>query len=291
MQKLIIIQIYLIVVLLFSSCEKVLETNIVVTPLLCFNCILNPDSTIKAHLSLSRSISGINEFKKIDGAIIELKKDGKLLDYLKNESDGVYTFNEKPMEGCLYQINVQAQGYKYLNATTRIPNKPKVTFVKSVPILEPGHGLAEVYTYSVTYAISDRSFINRYWYYKISKFADIWHFYGGYGGTDSPFFDNFNKVIDPTYKNGYFYEYYLRINDSGFEDQSFSFQDTHYSSHIIVSFFMDTDEHYDKYLKSTIKQRMNDGDNLLFNEPVQIYSNIENGLGIFGSAAITSFKL
>jgi len=272
------------------SCENILETDIVVAPKLCFNCILNPDSTIKAHLSLSRSISGVDEFQKIDGAIIELKKDSKVLEYLKNESEGVYTCNEKPMEGCLYEINIQAKGYKSLNASTRIPNKPKVTFDKSAPILEPGHGLAEVYTYSVTYTISDKSSINRYWYYKISKFADIWHFYGGYGGADSPFFDNFNKVIDATYKNGYFYEYYLRINDSGFEDQSFSFQDTHYTSHIIVSFFMETDEHYDKYLKSTIKQKMNEGE-LLFNEPVQIYSNIENGLGIFGSAAITSFKL
>ncbi len=291
MHKLIIIQIYLIIVLLFSSCEKVLETNIAGTPLLCFNCILNPDSTVKAHLSFSRSISGVDEFQKIDGAIIELRKDGKLLDYLKNESEGIYTCDEKPMEGGLYEVNVQAKGYKSLNASTRIPNKPKVTFDKSAPILEPGHGLAEVYTYSVTYSISDRLSINRYWHYKISKFAGIWHFYGGYGGIDSPFFDNFNKVIDSTYKNGYFYEYYLRINDSGFENQSFSFHDTHYSSHSIVSFFMDTDEHYDKYLKSTIKQKMNDGDNLLFNEPVQIYSNIENGLGIFGSAAITSFKL
>ena len=54
---------------------------------------------------------------------------------------------------------------------------------------------------------------------------------------------------------------------------------------------MDADENYDKYLKSTIKQMMNDGGSLLFNEPIQIYSNIENGLGIFGSAAITKIKL
>lgn len=68
-----------------------------------------------------------------------------------------------------------------------------------------------------------------------------------------------------------------------------SFYDKAYQNEI--NLFLDADIHYDKYLKSTIKQRMNDGDNLLFNEPVQIYSNIENGLGIFGSVAITSFKL
>lgn len=56
-------------------------------------------------------------------------------------------------------------------------------------------------------------------------------------------------------------------------------------------YLMDVDVNYDKYLKSTIKQDLNNSESLLFNEPVQIYSNIENGLGIFGSAAITSFKL
>ena len=83
--------------------------------------------------------------------------------------------------------------------------------------------------------------------------------------------------------------YYLRINDTLSDGKTLTFTDLSYDKD--VAYFMDTDEHYDKYMKSTIKQQINDGDNLLFNEPVQIYTNIENGLGIFGSAAIISFKL
>jgi hypothetical protein len=36
---------------------------------------------------------------------------------------------------------------------------------------------------------------------------------------------------------------------------------------------------------------MNSEGELPFEEPVQIYSNIENGYGIFGACAITTIKL
>ncbi|MCA1760714.1 MAG: DUF4249 domain-containing protein [Bacteroidales bacterium] len=36
---------------------------------------------------------------------------------------------------------------------------------------------------------------------------------------------------------------------------------------------------------------MNEGSDLPFSEPVQIYSNIENGFGIFGACAISTIVL
>jgi hypothetical protein len=56
-------------------------------------------------------------------------------------------------------------------------------------------------------------------------------------------------------------------------------------------YFLNADEHYDKYIKTTLIKRMSENDDLPFYEPVQIYSNIENGYGIFGSCAITTIKL
>ena len=275
----------------FISCEKDLKTDVEVNPKLCFNCILNPDSVIKVSLSLSRSISATSEIQRIDGATIELKEDGKLLGHLIDKGDGKYSMANKPLIGSIYEISIIMEGYQPLFAKTRIPNKPVVSYVKSALRLQTGRGTGINYIYDVSYTIHDCLGTNRYWNYTKSKFNDKWHFYGGYGGIDSPFFDDFNKEIDATYENGFFYQYYLRINDFGFEGTSVDIKYTYYSEHIIESFFLDAEEHYDKYLKSSIKQKLNDEGSLLFNEPVQIYSNIENGLGIFGSAAITKIKL
>jgi hypothetical protein len=282
---------FLILFLAFSSCEKDLKTEIQVNPKLCFNCILNPDSIIQGSLSFSQSISKNEPITKINDAIIELNMDGQIIDTLENVGNGKYRLNIKPCSGGLYKIRIINKEFPVLYASTTVPGKPSVTYQKGEPEL---HVINEYYSYSTyqtTYTIHDKPGINRYWNYTISKFNDKWHFYGGYGGNDSPFFDDFNKDIDATYENGFFYQYYLRINDFGFEGSSFSFKDTYSPEHVIESFFLDADEHYDKYLKSSIKQMMNDDGSLLFNEPVQIYSNIENGLGIFGSAAITKIKL
>jgi hypothetical protein len=233
----------------------------------------------------------VSEIQKVDGATVELKKDGKILGILTNIGNGIYCLNDKPVEGSYYEVSIKKTSYPPLSATTIIPGKPVISFEKSAPHPDLRYVSNSATVYDVTYTISDKPGVNRYWTYSKSKFSGKWHFFGGYGGTDSPYFDNFNKDIDATYENGFFYKYYLRINDSGFEGKKFSFKDIYYSTQIVVSFFLDVDEHYDKYLKSTIKQKMNNEDNLLFNEPVQIYTNIENGLGIFGSVAITSFKL
>lgn len=270
------------------SCEKDLKTEVRINPKLCFNCILNPDSVIRGSLSVSQSISENNTLQKISDAIIELKKDGQVIGLMHYLSKGIYWIDSKPTSGSHYEIRISKAGYPNLFASTLIPQRPLVDYQKENKELHIA-GTSSYYTFRSNYSINDQSGTNRYWKYNKRLTNGIWRFNGGYYDIDSPIFDDFNKVTDATDKYGFHYEYYLRINDTGLDGKVLSFSEEGIDG--AVAFFMDTDEHYDKYLKSTIKQKMNDGDNLLFNEPVQIYSNIENGLGIFGSAAITSFKL
>ncbi|HCY43555.1 MAG TPA: hypothetical protein DHV48_19835 [Prolixibacteraceae bacterium] len=280
----------LIFLLVFMSCEKDLKTEVRINPKLCFNCILNPDSVIRGSLSLSQSISENNTFQKVSDAIIELKEDGQTFGIMKNTGSGVYVLNIKPNSGSYYEINIKTEGFQSLHASTIVPLKPSVNYELDNPILHNPNTYSSYFTYRITKNINDRLGINRYWHYRHRQnHSKIWRFVGVFYDVDSPIVDNFNRVTDATDELGFHYESYIRINDSGMDGAILSFYSTSYLNEI--NFFIDTDEHYDKYLKSTIKQKMNDGDNLLFNEPVQIYSNIENGLGIFGSAAITSFKL
>ena len=275
----------------FLSCEKELETNLAIKPSLCFNCILNPDSLIHGSLSISQSIAESKPITKLNKAIIELTKDKQLIGKMENTSDGVYSFNMKPDFGSLYEITIKAEGFPELHASTVIPEKPSVNNQMANPILNYPNSTYSYYSYQNTISINDRPGTNRYWVYRLVNHPSFGIIFGyGFNDVNSPLIDDFNKVIDAaTDPLGFHYEYYLRINDTLMDGQALIFSFKFREKDIL--FFMDVDEHYDKYLKSSIKQRMNDGDNLLFNEPIQIYSNIENGLGIFGSVAITSFKL
>ena len=273
--------------LAFVSCEKDLNTKVVISPKLCFNCILNPDSLIHGSLSLSQSICEDKTIVKIDHATIELKKDGQLIGILQNTGNGIYRLNIKPTSGSLYEINIAADGFPLLHASTTVPAKPPVSY-RLDNKEKHENGLYPFYTYRITYDIQDKPGANRYWHYKM-RYIIYNGFHGYFFDINSPIIDDFNKVTDSSQKYGYYYSYYLRINDIQADGKTLTFTDLSYDKDVV--YFMDTDEHYDKYMKSTIKQRINDGDNLLFNEPVQIYTNIENGFGIFGSAAFISYQL
>jgi hypothetical protein len=278
------------ILLFFISCERDLETDISITEQLCFNCILNPDSTIRATLSLSRSISQNKIFAKINNAQVLLKKDGEFFGQLKNTGDGIYSLNTKPTEKGFYEISVDALGFKKLFAKTIIPERATASFQLNDPIIHNKNPPEVYYSYTNQITINDKYEQDYYWIYRISKHPSFGLILSSISVVDSQLIDDFNKVTDATIPLGYFYDFfYLRINSNYDEGKSFSFRINSYDNDMI--FILDTDEHYDKYLKSTIKQKMNAGDNLIFNEPVQIYSNIENGLGIFGSVAITKFKL
>lgn len=281
--------IYIILLLLCISCEQVLDTRIEITPKLCFNCVLNPDSLIHGSLSLSQSISEEKTFVKIDDAIIELKKDGKVIGRMESTGNGVYQLNIKPSSGSFYEISINAKGFSSLHAVTTVPEKPPVSYRLDNPEFQD-HGLySSFYTYQITYNIQDKPGANRYWHYKMRNTNYSSGFYARHVNVNSTIIDDFNKITESSEKYGYYYLNYLRINDKQEDGKTLTFTDLSYDKDVV--YFMDADEHYDKYMKSTVKQQINDGDNLLFNEPVQIYSNIENGYGIFGSVAIISFNL
>ncbi len=284
-----ILTVFLSVFFLLVSCERDFDISIDVNPQLCFNCILNPDSLIRGSLSLSQSITDGKPFVKVNQATIELKENGKVVGILQNSGDGIYRLNRKPVSGNEYEITVVADGYPTLHASTRVPEKPSVSYQLLDSTLKNPGTYSAYYIYRISKSIHDREGVNRYWHYNLFTTPTGIVRMGVYYNVNSPLIDDFNRVTDATDEFGFHYEYYLRINDTGMDGQDLTFELTGYRQ--ATSYFMDADEHYDKYIKSTIKQKMNDGDNLLFSEPVQIYSNIENGLGIFGSAAISYFKL
>jgi hypothetical protein len=280
------IAILILGVTLFSSCEEDVTFDFDRPAKLCLNCILNPDSTITARLTLSRNIENNTSFQPVDDATIVLHENGTELGTLTSGGEGNYYLDYHPEPLSEYEITVLHPDFKTLYASTVIPHKSDVIFTSDTL----NHiAQTELYWLEINFVIHDLPGKNSYWLYEKRTVDGVTGTGGGFRNIKAPFIDDFNRQTDPESKFGYVYDYYVRISDIGYDGEKMTVMleaATNGSINI-----MSADEHYDKYIKSSVKAHLNTDGDLPFREPVQIYSNIENGYGIFGACAITTIKL
>jgi hypothetical protein len=273
-------------VTLFPSCEKEVTFDFDKPAKLSLNCILNPDSTITVRLTLSRNIENDSTFQPIDDATIVLYENGTELGTLTPAGEGNYYLDYYPESQNEYKIIVIHPDFENLTAVTMVPQKPDVTFTPdTLKRIEQ----TEWYWLDINFVIHDLPGKNNYWLYEKRTVHGVTNTGGGFQNIKAPFIDDFNRSTEPESKFGFAYNYYVRISDTGYDGEKMAFKLETVSDGLIN--FLSADEHYDKYIKSSVKARMNSEDELPFKEPVQIYSNIENGYGIFGACAITIIKL
>jgi len=276
-------------IMIFFSCEKEVTFNFEHEPKLCLNCILNPDSTITANLSLSKKLDKSDNFEPVENANIYLYEGDILLGKLQNIGKGDYRLSRKPIIGKEYTITAVSNNYKKVKATTMVPAAPEIVFSKDTT------GLSEYgdqVQYNLNVKIMDKPGKDFYWLYDSYYVGGV--FYGGgCRAINAPYVDNFNRSIDSEAKYGFTHFLQIRMTDEGYDGQVLSFIIPDFSERdeYTAQHFLNADEHYDKYIKTTIINKMKEDSELPFYEPVQIYSNIENGYGIFGSCAITTIKL
>ncbi|RIH63199.1 DUF4249 domain-containing protein [Mariniphaga sediminis] len=273
---------------LFPSCEKDVTFEFDRPSKLCLNCILNPDSTISARLTLSRDIENSTTFEPVDDAKIVLYENDTELGTLTPRGEGNYYLNYHPKNQNEYKIVVLHPDFDNLTAQTVVPQKPIVGHRQDT-LEYSEQGL--YYLLDVYYEIHDTPGLTNYWLYGKHTVHGVTYSGGGFftSSVKAPFIDNFNRQTDTEAQHGFTYSYYVRISDVGYDGSILRFST--YGKTGLFTSFLSADEHYDKYIKSSVKARMNSEGELPFKEPVQIYSNIKNGYGIFGACTITTIKL
>lgn len=275
-------------VLLFLSCTKTVILDFETDPKLTFNCILNPDSLITADLSESRSINSTGEFIFVEGATIELHENETLLGMMTDMGNGRYFFNYYPKPGQKYRININKAGFPVSFASTTVPFYTKIEYYKKLVNIEEKK-------YAITITVHDSINRDYYWYssFKISKENGQRIVGSLYSMKTSPCIDNFNKVIEPEAEYGYWHEYMVRITDTNGNNDLLKFEADHWLNKKYEGYeqILTVDEHYDKYLKTSIQMRLLENQLIALNEPVQIYSNVENGYGIFGANVISLYRV
>lgn len=302
----------------FSACETIVDVDIPdEPPRLVANAFLQADSMVVVELTQSQSILVNSDLKSVRGATVSLLEEAQPVATLEeSEAPGIYFSTFAPSVGRTYTLRVSKDGFEPVEATTFIA--PPVTirsvevdtsvFINSYVnfedslITERNVTLDEI-RLSFDDPASERN------YYEISAYRydlQIQSRYDSEGNlidTDTVryFRPLYLRSDDPAISGGEsdplegesdFYGIALLFNDDFFngkqyslrfsEAQGFGFSSGYEPQLYVV--LRTIDEAQYRYLRSVDLQYENE-DNP-FAEPVQVYSNVENGFGIVaGSSA------
>lgn len=110
------------------SCEKEITSDFdKFEPQLVINSILNPDTYFQVQVGHTSKMTDTSNVL-IDKAIVELWMDNKLIESLGYVGQGLYKSEmSKPMPGHIYQIKVSAPGYEEVTAYDTIPLTVEIT--------------------------------------------------------------------------------------------------------------------------------------------------------------------
>lgn len=303
-----------IVLAIFSlmSCETIIEVDIPVeAPKLVANAFITPDSVIKVQVSQSKHVLDLADLKVVEGATVNIFENGQWKETLQKGALGVYTSTFQPSEGNEYTLQVEADAYTSVQASTSIV--PKI----QIASLEYTTRQTEVGTSCVMdscYTVYDTEYVfemtfeddpNETNYYEISGVApeyyinSMWDDDGNIISEDTIYtiYDLYFYSDDAAVSNGEFafdeggyYAEKLAFSDNLFNGKKYTFKFSTTSYHAwqaeedSMGFYLHVktiDRARYLYYRSKELQYMNEGNP--FAEPANVFNNVENGYGIFGS--------
>jgi hypothetical protein len=316
-----------LITLLFS-CEKVIEFNgDEVKTKLVLNSILTPDSIVKIQLTESRFFLDSNPtFNPIDDADVKLWKDGSLIEPLQNTGEGYYTGTYIPCEGDNLRITASCSGFDPVECEMQIVSPTPIISVDTTNTSlrkdiyyksdygeggfwttgEDGSWITAdsveflIFEGNITIKFKDHATIAGY--YAIMLEMHI-HYENGnvyvwpvnYTSDDMVFKTN-NEITfdDDDYQFLYIFsdelfdgkEYALKIKARGV-NMYFPADDSKITGQEMQVTLQSLSPSYYMYLKT----RDANSESNFFTEPVQIYTNIKGGIGIFGNYSNSIYRI
>ena len=136
---------FLLLAIAISSCQKVIEFNGEITqPIVTVNSLLTPDSVVSAQVSLSRFfLSNDTVYSMIDNAQTILFVNGALKETLSYKNNGVYVGTYKPVSGDSLSLLIKIPGKNDVTSATSVKSTPVISSIdtntvstgKKTPIL------------------------------------------------------------------------------------------------------------------------------------------------------------
>lgn len=275
--------------LLVTSCTKEIPFSPTVEiSRMVLNALLIPDSAFQVQLSSTKPITGTSDRIPIATAVIKLYINGTYIEDLSNSGNGIYRSSINPSENKNYVLEVSEKNYPVINTDEKIPSPVALTAATFRYI---GNVYNPEYMYDRKSGEASISFIDPP---KEKNYYEIVFNYSNDHQYFTPFELYFN---DPVILNEGDVEYHptsFFFSDQLFNGQEYTFttklpyyqKDTVKGFPVFVS-FRSISYNYYKYRKTWTRhlQNQNSGLNhfndIFRGEPIDMYSNVNNGFGIF----------
>jgi hypothetical protein len=306
------------VVSFLFSCEKIIEFNgDEVKTKLVLNGLLTSDSIVKIQLTESRFFLDGRPFNPINDAEVTLWKDGDSIESLQNTGEGYYTGTYVPREGDNLRITASHSRLDPIECETQIVSPTPViavdtAFNRTIFYTYGYEYENEVWTVTdstahcelggdITITFNDPADIAGYYLLTL----DLYTRYANgrvdirplYFTSDDMVFQT-NNELPFNDKDGDSRALHLFSDElfDGKEDKQLKIKlgkssisylpgtDTNYKIRVTLQSLSPS---YYMYLKT----REANSDSDLFTEPVQIYTNIKGGIGIFGNYSNSTYRI
>jgi len=274
--------IYIVFLLLFSiGCEKEIPYDEqTYTPRLVVNGMIQAGSAI--HIDVTESASILADFNhdyvEIDDCQVRLYENDLLVESLSAGNEGVYTFSHIASSGMTYRIELNHNRLPNASCETTVPGSVNIIsatgitgddFETEVTLKWPDSDNADYYQvlmYQVYEQSTDTSLID-------------WTTSSPYFGADplgdgENYYWNDAMLLDELFKDG---TAELDLNLQYFANPGTP------GSQEAIAVLLGCSESYYRY-KSSLRLYQN-SDGGLFSQPVQIFSNVEGGLGILAASS------
>jgi len=291
--------------MLFASCDIVVDLDISEHKrVLVVNSILTTDSIINASISHSVGAFDASSISYVNNATLEVYEDGVLLGEMDEQaslsydstgeldSTYVYNFNQNPVAGKIYSYEIAHPEYEAVRAETTVPAEVKLN-VNDVTLLSEQDYEKH---YRVRFSFNDAAEGNFYrlrlrnpntysgFDYFESNDASIISSAGVQ--SDGANFSGDEALFDDEMFNGTEKE----ISIDFFDYKSFWFEEEGVEVQFILE-LTSVSESYYTYIRS-LRAHYDNQDQFIFaGEPVQVFTNIENGLGVLGSMSVDTMLL
>ena len=276
------ITILIVILISLISCEKEIPLKQdEVKPRIVINSAFTADSACFIQLSASGSVlENENELPNIDNATAELfDANQNLLGEFTHINGGYYYLPSfLPTAGQSYSLEVNAPEFETATSTTYIPEPIQIIQVDTTTAIPDNQ---------IQFNITFKDNVNKKNYYGLSiiRHTEVYDSLSGINYIlDNKYFYT-NEVYVENGTNDFGSEKYDQIflfNDESFNGQTVNFEATHNlanENQIFTVILTNLSEDLYKY-KSSYIEYWNTQDNF-FAQPVQVYSNVENGFGIF----------
>ena len=288
--------------LTLSNCTKEIEFDEQdIAPRIVVNSLFTNDSIWSAHISRSVGVLETTSYTTIDNASVNIFDDNaNLVTTLTHQGDGLYTSptGVSPQPNQSYTIEASASGYESVNATNSIPSAVPIYQLDTVTSTNSdGETILEA-----TITFQDPPNISNYYMLEVyvtgtwinEEEQDTIEIREPLQiSCDDINVETVNRFNFGGFENTYLY---LMLKDQNFDGENYSltFSVINYAELKDLDLFgeirlVNTSEEYFNYLKSfnMYQQTINNP----FATPVQVYSNINNGMGIFAGGTLTSWTV